>query len=81
MKREPHLKLLGGSGLAISIADLHVVGLFGRSGLPKLLPQQVDVGLDVQVALTASSRVAVQLNTLRIHLQCSSQCLQTPCTI
>ena len=74
MKNGPHLQLLSGSGLAISIADLHVVGLLGRSGLPKLLPQQIDVGLDVQVALATSSRIAVQLNTLRIHLQCSNSC-------
>ena len=74
MKNGPHLQLLGGSRLAISIADLHIVGLLGRSGLPKLLSQEVDVGLDVQVALSTSSWVAVQLNTLRIHLQCSSSC-------
>ena len=64
-----HLKLLGGGGLAISIADLHIVGFLGRSGLPKLLPQQIEVGLDVQVALTTSGGVAIELNTLGIHLQ------------
>lgn len=41
-----YLELLRGGGLAISIADLHVVGLLWGRGLPKLLPKQVDVGLD-----------------------------------
>ena len=63
------LQLLRGGGLAIAVADLDILGLFGRRGLPKLLAEQVKIGLDVQVALTAPCRVPIQLNALWVHLQ------------
>lgn len=66
---EACLQLLGGGGLAIAVADLDVLGLFGRRGQPKLLPEQVEVGLDVQVALAAPCRIPIQLDALRVHLQ------------
>jgi len=69
-----YLELLRGGGLAISIADLHVVGLLWGRGLPKLLPKQVDVGLDEQVALAAPGRIAIQLDALRINLHQRAFC-------
>lgn len=63
-----YLELLCSGGLAISIADLHIIGLLWGRGLPKLLPKQVDVGLDEQVALAAPGRIAIKLDALRINL-------------
>ena len=67
-----YLELLSGGGLAISIADLHIIGRFWGRRITKLLPQQVDVGLDEQVALAAACRVSVQLDARRIHLRPST---------